>query len=77
LNPGTSQYEDKCASDVTTAACVRITLVIKEILVPGKIKDYLHKFDVAESKYGHQNAAIPATFKGEWFKDKNYVFNFN
>jgi hypothetical protein len=73
LNPGTSQYEDRCASDVTTAVCVKITLVIKNFLLPGKIKGDLHKFDVAESKYGHKNSASPATFKGGWFKDKNCV----
>jgi hypothetical protein len=54
---------------------VRITLVVKKFLLPGKIKGDLHKFDVAESKYGHQNAASPATFNGGWFKDKNCVFN--
>jgi hypothetical protein len=75
LNPGTSQYEDRRASDVTTAVCVRITLVAKKFLLPGKIKGDLRKLDVAESKCGHQNAASPATFKGEEFKDKNYVFN--
>jgi len=48
-------------------------LVIKKNFLPGKIKGDLHKF--AESKYGHQNATSPATFKGEWLKDKNYVFN--
>jgi hypothetical protein len=31
LNPGTSQYEDKCAFDVTTAVCVRMTLVRKKV----------------------------------------------
>jgi hypothetical protein len=72
LNPGTSQYEDRCASDVTTAVC-EDNIGRKKFLLPGKIKGDLHKFDVAESKYGHQNAASPATFNGEWFKNKNCV----
>ena len=43
-------------------------------LFSGKIKGYLCRFDVAEFKYGSQNALTPNTVKGERFKAKNYLF---
>ena len=45
------------------------------LLLPGKIKGDLYRFDIAESKYDNQNLLPPTTFKGERFKVKNYVFD--
>jgi len=47
----------------------------KKVLLSGKIKSDPYIFDIAESKYGNQNALSPTTFMGERFKLKNYNFN--
>jgi len=37
-------------------------LLPPKIILPGKIKGGLHRFDVSESKYGNQNALSPTIF---------------